>query len=317
MLNIAKGLIRKKFVQAVISVVTGSAAAQVITMAFLPFITRLYGAEAFGIQGVFIAVAGTLSSVTTLAYPIAIVLPERDTEARAIANLAMAIATLTSIITFVLIWFLGSSFLTLINGTEIEKYVYLIPIFMWLSALVAVLNQWFTRKQKFSLIARVTIYQSLCVNSIKAGFGFFIPSAAVLVMMNVFSGLLQAALFLARPRRKKSIQIRFLFEPNKQTLILAKKYKDFPFLRTPQIFINTISTGFPVIMLAAFFNPAIAGYYALAYSVLGVPSGIIGNSVMQVFYPKAATSHRNGEALTPLIIKTTLGMAAVGLLPFL
>jgi O-antigen/teichoic acid export membrane protein len=70
-------------------------------------------------------------------------------------------------------------------------------------------------------------------------------------------------------------------------------------------------------MLAIFFGPAAVGFYALANMVLGIPSNLIGASVMQVFYPKANEVHLRGESLHDLIIKTTLGMAAIGFLPFL
>lgn len=39
---------RSKFVRNVLAVATGVAAAQAISLAFMPFLTRLYGPEAFG-----------------------------------------------------------------------------------------------------------------------------------------------------------------------------------------------------------------------------------------------------------------------------
>lgn len=56
MLNYAKRLTKSKFVRNVAIVATGTAGAQAITMAFAPIITRLYGPEAFGLLGTFMAI---------------------------------------------------------------------------------------------------------------------------------------------------------------------------------------------------------------------------------------------------------------------
>ncbi|MCI0590960.1 MAG: oligosaccharide flippase family protein, partial [Gammaproteobacteria bacterium] len=86
--------------------------------------------------------------------------------------------------------------------------------------------------------------------------------------------------------------------------------------RTPQIFINAVSQSLPVLMLASFFGPAQAGFYAIGRAVLGVPSTLIGQSVGDVFYPRIAEAAHNGENLTRLILKATLALAVAGFAPF-
>ena len=50
-------------------VTSGNAGAQAITLASAPFITRLYGPEAFGVLGAYMAVVTIASPVVALAYP--------------------------------------------------------------------------------------------------------------------------------------------------------------------------------------------------------------------------------------------------------
>jgi O-antigen/teichoic acid export membrane protein len=69
-------------------------------------------------------------------------------------------------------------------------------------------------------------------------------------------------------------------------------------------------------MLAAFFGPASAGFYALCKRLLGIPSQLIGKSVSDVFYPRITEAAHNGENITFLILKATLLLAAVGFVPF-
>ncbi len=78
---LVKNIAGRPFVRNVVTVASGSAASQAIVMAFSPLITRLYGPEAFGLQGVFTSVAGLLIVVAAMGYPTAIVLPRHDADA--------------------------------------------------------------------------------------------------------------------------------------------------------------------------------------------------------------------------------------------
>jgi O-antigen/teichoic acid export membrane protein len=49
---------------------------------------------------------------------------------------------------------------------------------------------------------------------------------------------------------------------------------------------------------------------------LSVPAGLIGGSVMQVFYPRFNEAVQNGENLAGLMLKATIGMGIVGFAPF-
>ncbi len=80
---------KRPLVRSVMVVASGSAAAQAITMAFSPIITRLYGPEAYGSMGVFMSIAGVASTVAALSYPIAIVLPRSDVEALGLMRASM------------------------------------------------------------------------------------------------------------------------------------------------------------------------------------------------------------------------------------
>ena len=89
---------------------------------------------------------------------------------------------------------------------------------------------------------------------------------------------------------------------------LAKRYRDFPLFRAPQVFLNAISQSLPVLMLTSFFGPAVAGFYSIGRTVLAIPSTLIGKSVGDVFYPRISEAAHNGENLTKLIKKATLSL---------
>lgn len=310
---------RRPFVRNVAAVASGTAAAQAIAMAFSPLLTRLYGPEAYGIQGVFVTIAGVLATVAAMSYPIAIVLPKSDAEAMGIARLSITIGVSMSILVTIILFLLGNEILTLLNAQAISYLMYLIPLAMLISVVSAVVGQWLIRKKAFLLTAKVTVWQSLFMNAIKAGLGFVNPVAAVLIVTNTLSGLVSAALMLLGLRKAGRVDEGVAKEvrSNLSTWGVAKQYRDFPLLRTPQGLLNVASHSLPVIMLATYFGPASVGFYSIASTVLAMPASLIGGSVMQVFYPRINEAIQRGEDARALIIRATAGLAATGALPFL
>ena len=98
-----KKIIRNKFVKNVMIVASGTAGAQLVTMLFSPIITRLYGPEAFGMMGTFMAIVNIIVPVAALTYPIAIVLAKKDNNARAIVNLSIFLSIIIAFISLTIL----------------------------------------------------------------------------------------------------------------------------------------------------------------------------------------------------------------------
>lgn len=287
-------------------------------MAFAPFITRLYGPEAYGIQGVFMSIAGVLATVASLTYPIAIVLPKSDTDAVGLARLSVYIGIATSFLAAVILFFYGPEILSLVNAEEISAFIYLLPVFMLISVVGMVMRQWLIRKKLFTLTAKVTVWQALVMNTAKSGLGLVQPTAVVLIVTNTLGALLAAAMMLLG-LRKTSANNHYadrIAAPRSSIVALARRHRDFPMLRAPQELLNTVSQSIPVVVLAAHFGPASAGFYSIASAVLAVPAMLVGNSVMQAFYPRINEAIHQGEDVKGLIVKATLGLALIGAIPF-
>lgn len=301
------------------TVASGAAASQAIVMAFSPLITRLYGPEIYGLQGVFMSIAGVMGSVAAMNYPVAIVLPESDADAEGLARLSIYVGLVISLMVTALLYIFGTEILHLLNAAEITDFIYLIPVFMFFSVLSMVSGQWLIRKKMFSLTAKVTSGQALVINAIKAGLGFIHPTAAALIVTTTSGVFLTAVMMFFGMRKKQSCDVEKsnCSSPALSLWQLAKRHRDFPLLRTPQVLLNSVSHSLPIIVLAAHFGPASAGFYTIASAVLGIPMVLIGSSVMQVFYPRINEAIHRGEDAKSLIIRATVGLALSGAVPFL
>ncbi|MBB1324339.1 oligosaccharide flippase family protein [Pseudoalteromonas sp. SR45-1] len=307
------------FVRSVIMVVSGAAGAQLLTMLFAPIITRFYGAEAFGLLGTFTAVLAILVPIAALAYPIAIVLPKNDDDARAIAKLSIYISMLVSTIILVSIILFSNDIADLLNVGAIENYLILVPFALFFAAAEQVMQQWLIRKKQFKVLARVAVSQSLILNSSKVGIGYFSPLGLILVILATLGNALYAFQLWICSYKTTVPNDRIAYKKIyfKRVKEVALIYRDFPLYRAPQQFINALSQSLPILMLASFFGPASAGFYTLAKTVMAIPSTLVGKAVGDVFYPRITEAAHNNENLYQLIKKATFALAALGFLPFM
>lgn len=315
--RLAEETARRPFVRNVAAVASGTAATQAVSIAFSPFITRIYGPETYGVQGVFNSVAGILATVAGLSYPIAIVLPRSDADALGIARLSMYVSVAMAALTSLALYFFGTELLALMDAKSISALIYLLPVAMLISVFGAVTGQWGIREGAFVLAAKVSVAATFTIGMAKIVVGYLHPTAMVLVTANLVGSLFGAMLLLVGLR---AMSAPGKAPPNPQAQPsaweIAKRHADFALMRTPQTLINAVSHSLPVMMLATYFGSASVGFYAIASSVLAVPAGLIGNSVMQVFYPRINEAIHNGEDAKRLIVRATRAMALTGALPF-
>ena len=306
-----------KFLKNITIMVSGTLGAPVITLVLSPVIARLYGPEAFGIMGTFNSIINIIVPIAALTYPIAIVLPKNDLEAKLLVRLSLYIAVSISLLTFVILLAFNQVIIDTFNLNDLSNYLFLLPIAILFSAFMQVSEQWLIRTKQFTVNARVLLLQSLMINGSKVSIGFFYPFASVLVFFTVLSNGLKAFMLLIYSEKSKC-----MFEKNKKKnqikeyKKIAKKYYDFPVYRAPEVFINSISNSLPVLILSSFFGVASAGFYTIGRTVLSIPTRIIGKAVGDVFYPHITEVANKGKDVSRIIIKATCAMAGIGIVPF-
>ena len=314
-----QGSIRSKLLRNIVTVVSGTAGAQALTLAFMPVITRIYGPEAYGILGTFLSVTMMLIPVAALTYPIAIVLPKRDGDARGLVRLGLAIALSLSIIVALGLLFFGDQLATTLEIEIIQPYLMLIPFVMFCGAALEICQQWLFRTQRFRITASVAVGHSLLFNTMRTVAGLLQSSALVLVCTTALQQALHAAMLgLAILRAKPRVEEHTdeAQQPEPGMLEMARRYNDFPQYRAPVMLINAISQHLPTLVLAAYFGPAAAGFFALCKQALTMPTNLIGKSVADVYYPRISRAIHDREPVAAMLLKATTALGLVGLVPF-
>jgi len=310
----------------ILTVVSGAAGAQALTLAFMPVITRIYGPEAYGVLGTFLSVTLMLIPVAALTYPIAIVLPRRDGDARGLVRLSLLIALGMAALVALLLYLFGDALTTRLQIQILQPYLLLVPLVMFSGAALEICQQWLFRTQRFRITASVAVGHSLLFNSIRTLAGLVQSSALVLVCSTALQHALHAAMLgLAMLRAKPHIdnhdgdqskQSGESVEQEPGLLALARRHSDFPMFRAPVMLINAVSQQLPTLILAVYFGPAAAGFFALCRQAMSMPTNLIGKSVADVYYPRISRAIHDGEPVAAMLIKATAALALVGLVPF-
>lgn len=281
---------------------SGTVIGQGLVLLVSPILTRLYDPDAFGVLGVFIALVSIAGVVVGLRYPLAVPLPEDDSDASDVLLLSLLAVGLVSLFFAAATWLL-QGWLRYTFGLEpISSLLWILPLVIAVSGTYDALNYWAVRVKGFKDIARTRVSQGVAtaVGQVALGAIGFGPSGLVVGQaMGRATGLITLARLAARGVR-----------PNKSPSIWgnlrasAMRYRRFPLFSTWSALANTLSTQLPLMLLSYFFGVGVAGLYTLSTRVLQTPISIVGTAVSQVFLSDAAGAAREG----------TLGQAATGAL---
>ena len=314
--NHIKTFRQSKFVRNVFAVATGIAAAQAISLAFMPFLTRLYGPEAFGALAAFTAILNIITPLATLGYANAIVMPKTQEGANAVARLSLVSAVIVSPVALIVIYAFQEQLASLAGLSSEPNLLYLIPISLVLVALLSVANQAAIREGLFKAKSSSYVASTFIVNLGKLGVGYISATGITLIIFLIISNLINYTMLMARVPKVGAFDFRQWFGISgiRQA---AFNYKDFAIYRMPQSILNAASLGLPVILLTNFFSTSAAGQYAITTLILGAPVMLLGNSVLEVFFPKITTLVRDNPASAfHMLWKSTLLMSVIGLVPF-
>src|SRR5699024_7143459 len=191
-----KSIFQKPFVQNVLVMITGTAAAQLITMLFSPILTRLYGPDTFGILGVFMAIVGIIAPIAALTYPIAIILPKSDDKAKGLAILSFYITIVVVFISILILMLFKKSIVETFELEEVSRYLYFIPLVLLFAGILQVMQQWLIRIQNYKFTAKINSIHALILQGSLAGIGLLYPYAFVLIAFNTIGQGLKALMLL-------------------------------------------------------------------------------------------------------------------------
>lgn len=297
------------------SLITGTLIAQLIGLAAMPILTRIFSPEDFGYLGIFAALLGLVAPIAAFSLPMGIVTCKKPSHAKALSALSLIIALLFSVVVFSAV-LIDAYWLGYASAKYGDKsiYLYLLPFAIVICVLFDIADNWCTRLGAFYFKARISVVQSLLVNTFKLVGGLLNASGLILILALVINPLLFN--FFLRLRPEFRFASTFKLVGIKQLIALMKKNRRFIQYQTPQLLLIAASTSGSVIIIAAIFGPIAAGFFTFSRTILTMPITLVGKAVNDVFYGKIVLDIRNkDDRLFKHFLIVSGVMALIGLIP--
>ncbi|WP_417448371.1 lipopolysaccharide biosynthesis protein [Idiomarina abyssalis] len=289
-----------RFFRGVVTLASASAGGQLIMLAAMPFLTRLYTPEDFGVFAVFSALMGVLLVISSLRYELAIPLPKSQRTASRMLFIALGINLAIAVVTFGLVAILRFRIADWTETPLLASLLWLLPIAIVTGGTYKALNYWAVRNKDFQKIAVTKITQSSS-NVIAQIIGGLVGIGAVGLIGGQVIG--QSA-GITRLWKGLSLKKLRLEASKTHSIALFSRYRNFPKYDAPAAAVNAVSSQLPNVAMALVFGPVAAGLFYLADKILAVPMSLVSQAVAQVMMGQVKEDVSSGNLFNR--VKVTL-----------
>lgn len=296
---LAKKLHLNDFAKNIITLMTGTTAAQIIPFAVSPVLTRLYSPDDFGVLALFFSICSILSVVAAGRYELSIVIPEKDDDAANIVALSIFVSVFFAMFLQIVFALFNSGIASLLGNESVSFWLYFVPLVVFMISLYNILRYFSIRIKDFKNVAVTRAVKSAAGAFIKLGLGFVGFTSGGLVTGEIVSHFFGNTSLVRNVYRRKEL---FSGVSRAKMLEEAKKYSDFPKFSLPGALSNSLSLNLNSFFLTSLFSLAVLGQYALVNKVVSVPLTLIGSSVSDAYFQRAAQErNQTGSAKNAFI----------------
>lgn len=266
---------------------SGTVIAQMLTVLASPVLSRLFTPEDFALLASFTSVTSLCVVFCSGKYEMAILLPEKESDARNILRLSLLVCAAICCILPAIIIGIGR-FNEAFNALVSNGLVIVAVMFVLCSNMCESFRYYFLRRKQFKAISSRTVVVSLTTVGLNLLCGYFFYSHKVFVTSTTVAQMVALILFLFLFFR--------LFGKEKQPWTFAAlrqplvRYWKFPAFTMSGQLLNSLTLNMPILVLANYFSDTMIGLYAFVYKIASLPMTVIGSNVTQVFMQRISQS---------------------------
>lgn len=299
---------KHEFLRHVLTLMSGTALAQVLPILASPIISRLYTPAETGVFTVFMAVVGVVVTVSTGRYDLAIVLPGKEEDARALVKLATRFNTTVCVAVGLVLLIFAGPISERMGVPQFKWWLVAMAAISWAFAQASVYNYWCNRHKQYGLLARNKMGQAVTTTGTQLGMGALQFGPAGLLLSTFVGQMWSTANLFFRSRKD------IYRQPSSPVRPLMREYRKMPLLNAPTALLDSVRTNGVTILIGRLFDTAAVGHFGQAWKLLQTPAALINSSLSQVFFQKLATVKR-GEMLR-IVRQSAVRSALVGVIPF-
>ncbi|WP_284643835.1 lipopolysaccharide biosynthesis protein [Paenibacillus silviterrae] len=292
-----KNYLQNRFLKNILTLMTGTILAQFIGFITLPIITRLYSAEQFGIYQNFSMIMSILMVIACLRYEQAIVLPEKQDEAKHLFFLCSIISIVVGVITFIIFLIFDDYLLSMMKLEGLNIFFSLGIIVLGFFQAVSYLM---IRTQKYNLLARSKFLQIILMSFLQIILYYLINTNYGLILGYLLANLSLTIYLVSVVLANEFKDFKFSF---KTVINQIVKHRKLPLINAGTSIIDNFAAAFPTFFFTKMFGLGVTGSFGLAYRMVNIPISLIGNSLSQVFLQKISEAYREEANIHHIIIQ--------------
>lgn len=272
-----------------------TAAAQVISYAAMPLLTRLFSVDDYAVLALFFSWMLPLVVLSTLRIEFSIPDAGNDEESLLRRNLALRVSLVFSMGSAAVIaslWLMGVNF---------NPVFWLLPAGILVTSWSQVYNFFTTRTGEFTLNSWYRIIGNIGISGISIMIGYFFYHAYGLVVGFILGQLISLLVFVfftKEPFRLSNVMGMHL---NGEQL---GKFGKYIFYNTPNGLLEVLQLSLIVFFLEGAFGAVVTGAFYLCWRILQAPSSLISNTIFLSQYANASEMNRNGKPFHGMVIST-------------
>ena len=272
-----KRILGNRFIKRLVNLSLLSLVSVGINFSIIPILTRIFGSENFGELGYFLSWVNILAMVFSWRYEASIVSEKDDDKAMFLGFSSYLLSTLTFVVLCVVFG--------LAYALQLQPYGYALfaVVVGFIVNLGTISSNILNRKESTGTIGRSLIVRSFSANLTQLALGLNQLISAFSLMIGRFVGELLTSLYLVISVLKK-VEVPALGSVARVKSALKEKI-DFPKYTLPATLTNRFREELPVILLTAYFDPVVTGYYVVAKRLFS-PIKFLTNSMKLVFYQR-------------------------------
>lgn len=300
------------FLAGALSLSIGSALGQLVMVAAMPVLSRVYSPGAYGSLAI-VATTATLFSVGAAGrYDIAIILPRRTDTARLLFRLAFSLISLTVVVALLAVLAFRKPFAGIFGDRSLEDLLWWMPLTVLAMGGYEAFNNWLTRRGNFGGIATARVTRATGTVGAQLAMGGFGLGALGLVAGQAVGQLSSLGVMWAAARRDLRAPLKTTVRRLK---VVASRYRDFPKFNVPQAVLDAASQQLPVVVLGTMFGSGPVGWFWFTHRIFQLGTELVGQSVRQVLLHRISEGIRTGAAMGPLFKRVSGALTLMSVLP--
>lgn len=288
---------------------SGTGLAQLVGIAGIPVLTRLYTPEDFAVQSLFLQVVTYAAALVTWRYEYFVQLPRLDDDVRALNRLVLMLGCFTVVVSTPLLWIFRDVVAGQLGNSDVAPWLVLAPITAVLFSWSVAIQNNAQRRGDFKTSGLSELVGKLAYVSTGIVGAFAHLGAAGLVITSGASAIGKAAFGIWwQPAGERSAQH---VEADAVRRVRSRYGK----LASSTVFAHVLSTSaiaLPQVAMARLYGADILGQFALVMATVFLPTALIGVAVGHVYYQRAAITWAEGAPFVTLWREMALKLLMMG-----